>query len=212
MRTQRRRGRSRTSIGATRSPEARAAILAAARELLAEEGYRSFSIDEVARRAGAGKPTIYRWWPSKADLFIEVYSAEKSATIPVPDTGAFSSDLVAYTRDLWRFWRDTPSGRTFRALVAEAQGSEAALAVLRTKFLPERTQAVRRILDRAAARGEIEVGDIDLLLELYLGFNWYRSLTGRIDDDRQGIANMAAFLAAPRAGSKNSLPGKNPSL
>jgi AcrR family transcriptional regulator len=196
------RARSRASIGARRSPEAEAAILAAARGLLAEKGYAGFSIDEVARRAGAGKPTIYRWWPTKADLFIAVYSADKSAAIPLLNTGDLARDLTAYTRELWKFWRNTPSGRTFRALIAEAQASDAALDALRTKFLPDRTQDLRRIFERAAAAGEVQTELIDLLLELYIGFSWFRLLTGRIDDDPEAIGRMGRLLVRGGKGAE----------
>lgn len=188
-------GHRRSSIGARRNPEAEAAILTAARALLAERGYAGFSIDEVARRAGAGKPTIYRWWPTKADLFIDVYSAEKSANLETPDTGALWSDIVAYTRALWAFWRDTPSGRTFRALIAESQTSEAALVALRDKFLPERLKDLRHLFERAAVRGELAPDKVEAALSLYIGFNWYRLLTARIGDDPEGITAVARALA-----------------
>jgi AcrR family transcriptional regulator len=190
-----REGHRRVSIGARRSPQAEEAILDAARALLAERGYSGFSIDEVARRAGAGKPTIYRWWPTKADLFIDVYSAEKSAALVPPETGALWSDLLAYTRALWAFWRDTPSGRTFRALIAEAQASTPALVALRDKFLPERLKDVRHMFDEAAARGEIRPEAVPHLLPLYIGFNWYRLLTDQIADDPEDITIMARTLA-----------------
>lgn len=188
-------GPARRSIGARRSPEARAAIISAARDLLEEKGYAGFSFEEVARRAGAGKPTIYRWWPNKAELFIEVYGADKDATIEVPDTGSLADDLAAYTVALWRFWRETPSGNTFNGLVAEAQSDPAALDALRTKFLPERLRGVHDILDAAVARGEIDAADVEILLELYIGFNWFHVLTGRIDEDPQKVAHMARTLA-----------------
>ena len=63
----------RTSIGAQRNPDSEEAILAAAEAILIEEGFAAFSIEAVARRAKAGKPTIYRWWPSKAALLLDVY-------------------------------------------------------------------------------------------------------------------------------------------
>ncbi|RAI42862.1 TetR/AcrR family transcriptional regulator [Rhodoplanes roseus] len=188
----------RASIGARRSPAAEAAILDAARSLLAEKGYAGFSIDEVARRAGAGKPTIYRWWPSKADLFIAVYSADKAAAIVVPDTGALATDLAAYTTELWRFWRETPSGVAFRALLAEAQASEQAMAALRDKFLPLRLADLACVFTRAADRGEIAPADADDLLQLYIGFHWVHLLTGRIGEDAASIERMARLIV--RAG------------
>jgi AcrR family transcriptional regulator len=187
--------RRRASIGARRSPEAEAAILKAARELLNEKGYAGFSFDEVARRAGAGKPTIYRWWPTKADLFIDVYAADKAAAMPLPATGDLARDLTVYTRNLWRFWRETPSGSTFRALIAEAQTSTAALDALRTRFLSDRTLQLRRMFERAAERGEIQTDRIDDLIILYVGFNWLQLLTGRLED-KGLIERISPLIAA----------------
>lgn len=189
----------RASIGARRNPATEAAVIAAARELLQERGYAGFSFDEVARRAGAGKPTLYRWWPTRADLLMEVYSAEKAAAVPPIDTGSLPADLVAYTRALWSFWRDTPTGRAFRGLIAEAQAGEAAQVLLREKFLPERLKDVRALFERAAARGEIAGATVEDLLALYIGFNWYHLTTGRIEDDAAAILRMARLLTAAGA-------------
>lgn len=185
----------RRSIGARPNPEAEAAILAAARAVIAERGYAGFSIDEVARRAGAGKPTVYRRWPTKAELFVAVYSEDKAARMAPPDTGSLETDIAEYTARLWTFWRETPLGRTFRALIAEAQTGDAALAALRDKFLPERLPDLRGMFAAAVRRGEIAPDAVDALVELYIGFNWVRLLTGRVDPDAEGIARVAAILA-----------------
>jgi len=184
----------RASIGSRRNPQTEAAVLAAARQLLTERGYAGFSIDEVARRAGAGKQSIYRWWPTKADLFIAIYGIEKNAAIALPNHQDLTLDLTQYTSELWRFWRHNPGGRTFRALIAEAQASEAALRALRTKFLPERLDPVRTLFERAAERGEISADEVEDRVQLWVGFNWFRLLTGQIDDDAQVIARMTKYL------------------
>lgn len=184
----------RRSIGARPNPAAEAAILKAAREVIAEKGYAGFSIDEVARRAGAGKPTVYRRWPTKAELFIAVYAEDKAAAMAPPASGDLAADIALYTARLWTFWREGPLGRTFRALIAEAQTGEAALAALREKFLAERLPDLRRMFAAAAERGEISPERVDPLVELYVGFNWVRLLTGRLDDDPQGIAAIAGIL------------------
>lgn len=188
----------RASIGARRNPASQAAILAAARAVLAEEGYAGFSIDAVSRRAGAGKPTIYRWWKNRADLLMEVYAAEKQA-VRAAARGDLASDLAGYTTALWDFWRDTPSGRTFRALLAEAQSDPDALAALREKFLPERLHDVRALFAAAVARGEIGAGEVEMRLALYVGFNWYYVLTDRLDEGRAAIAPAMRLIAAPPA-------------
>ncbi len=187
----------RASIGARRSPASEAAILAAARAVLAEGGYAGFSIDAVSRRAGAGKPTIYRWWKTRADLLMDVYDAEKAAMLTQPMTGDLTGDLVAYTEGLWDFWSATPSGRTFRALIAEAQSNSAALDALRLKFLPKRTLHLSKLFTAAAGRGEIAESEIETRLALYIGFNWYYVLTDRLDEGRAAIPAAMRLIAAP---------------
>ena len=186
----------RMSVGAKRNPASERAVLDAARALMIDKGYAGFSIDEVARRAGAGKPTIYRWWPTKADLIVAVYSEDKAAAIVPPDTGSLARDIVDYTEALWRFWRETPSGRAFRGLVAEAQASEAALEALRDKFLPARTLELRRLFGRGVVRGEIAAADADLLLVLYIGFNWFYVLTDQLEAGRASIPAAMRLIAA----------------
>lgn len=190
--------RMRRSIGARRNPATEAAILSAARDVLAERGYGGFTIDEVARRANAGKPSLYRWWPTRAHLLRAVYEGDRAARVGEPETGKIQDDLVAFTRALLAAWRETPSGEALRGLIAEAQGDTAALLVLWNEFLPDWLKPVRALLGQAAARGQIEAADIDLLVELYSGFLWRRLLTGQIDDDRPAIERMARLLATAR--------------
>lgn len=191
-------GTKRRSIGARRNPATEAAVVAAARDVLAEKGFVGFSVDEVARRAGAGKPTIYRWWPSRADLLLAVYAAERSARVAPPDTGSLAGDLAALARTLLAAWRNTPAGQALRGLIAEAQGSEAALLALWDKFLPGWDAPIRAVLGEAARRGETDPADVDLLAELCSGFLWRRLVTGQTDDDRAAIDRMARLLASGR--------------
>jgi AcrR family transcriptional regulator len=185
----------RTSIGARRNPEAEAAVLSAAKALIWEKGYAGFSVDEVARRAGSGKTTIYRWYPTKADLFIAIYTAERSTFVTVPDSGNLVNDLVEYTASLWRFWASHPAGAALRGLIAEAQGTAEALSALRDRFLPERTADVREMLAAAAARGEFPDEDVDGKVSLWVGFSWLRLLIGELhreDTIRPAMGQIAA--------------------
>lgn len=107
----------RRSIGAQRNPESETAILDAARQLLAEKGLGGFSIEEVARRARAGKPTIYRWWPSKTQLLLAVYGRIKGELVD-PDTGSLEGDVAGFLGNVMAFWRETDAGAIFRSVVA----------------------------------------------------------------------------------------------
>jgi AcrR family transcriptional regulator len=193
----------RSSIGARRHPEAQRAILAAAHDLLREQGYAGFSIEAVARRSGAGKPTIYRWWASKAALLAEVIEAEKGAVVPTPDTGTFLGDLMTYTTGLFGFWRHNPVGMATRALIAEAQTSDQALEALRDTYLPRRLVEIRPMFERAARRGELAEGAADDVMEFWVGYAWLHLLTGRLSIDATLERTMRCLAggAAPAGGS-----------
>ncbi len=115
----------RTSIGAQRNPASQDAILQAAEEVLVENGLGSFSIEAVARRAHAGKPTIYRWWPTRAILLLDVYHRQKYVDI-APDTGAIETDIFQLLSGLLEFWNTGHGGAVFRSVIAEAQTDPAA--------------------------------------------------------------------------------------
>ena len=75
--------------GRPRSEPARLAILQAAAEMLSERGLRAMTIEQIAKRAGVAKTTIYRRWPSKATLALEAFLNEFLSTQPPVDTGTF---------------------------------------------------------------------------------------------------------------------------
>lgn len=175
---------SRRSIGAVRSPQAHRSILTAAEEILHESGYAGFTIEAVARRAGASKPTIYRWWKGKAALIMEIYERERETTLTVSDRGSLERELTIRMRNLWRLWQTTPLGHALRSILAEAQIDPAALAQLREEFLPKRRASTHTLFARAIARGEISAdADIETANTLIYSFNWFHLLTHQLDDE-----------------------------
>lgn len=185
----------RRSRGPQRSVESHAAILDAAEELLAEGGVAALSFEAIARRARAGKPTLYRWWPNKAALLLELYDRQKGREIQAPDLGALQDDLVGYTRALWRFWRETPAGPAFAALIAEAQNSDDTRAALAQHFYDRLDGPSAPIFERAAARGELQTGvDPVVLRRAYVATNWFHLLCGRLEDEAVG-PQIAMLLA-----------------
>ncbi len=174
----------RRSIGAIRSPEAHASILAAASTILDESGYAGFTIDAVARRAGASKPTIYRWWTGKAALIMELYEKERETALTVPDRGSLEHQLIVRMRNLWRLWQRTPLGHALRSIIAEAQADPSALTQLREDFLPKRRAWTYTLFERAVARGELSAqADIESATTLIYSFNWYHLLTEQLEDE-----------------------------
>ena len=184
----------RSSAGPRRSKAAAEAILEAAEAVLAEAGYAGFTIEQVARRAGAGKPTIYRWWSGKPALLIEIY-ARQPLDLSGTDTGSLEGDLIAALSRLLAFWRDTPAGEAFTALLVEAQHDPAALEMLRA-FVAERSLPLADLFNRAARRGEL-AADFGLAagLDLVSGYVWARLLTRRLEDDAASLASAARLLS-----------------
>ena len=143
------------------------AVLDATLNALGQAGYGAIRVEDVASAAGVNKTTVYRRWPTRADLVVAALSRLASAPAPA-DTGTLEGDLVntlAKTTSL----RVTPSGRSvLRALLAEHGQPEVdrVIAALR-----ERHRAPgREVLRRARRRGELGAGvDIELLLDVLMG-------------------------------------------
>ncbi|GLQ11718.1 TetR family transcriptional regulator [Devosia yakushimensis] len=190
----------RRSIGARRNPDTQEAILEAAEAIVAEEGIAGFSIEAVAKRARAGKPTIYKWWPGKTALLLDVYHRHKPANVH-QDTGTVEGDVVAFFTAIFAHWGNTGAGQVFRFVVAEAQRDEAAAASLQS-YATERRKQSGQIFERGVARGEL-AADIDtgLAADMLAGFVWHRLLTGRLIGDpiemRQAARQLVRGLLAP---------------
>lgn len=168
----------RKSIGPARSQASAEAILTAAEQVLIDNGYGKFTIEEVARRAKAGKPTIYKWWPSKTSLLLDVYLRQKS--IIFQNTGSFEDDLVGFIDAILTNWRETPSGQIFRSIIAEAQSATDSRATL-TKFAAERRAETSFLILQGLNRGDIRRSVDPLRAAGWIGaYLWYQLLTDRL--------------------------------
>ena len=167
--------------GRPRSEKARQAILAAAMDLLFDHGLTAMSMDDVARRAGVSKATIYRWWPSKERLALDALAAEwaSSAAADQADTGTLRGDLLARFRPWVRQLNRRPYARVVAGLVAAAHTDDAFAELYRQHFVQPRRIATRDLLVRARERGEIAADtDLEVALDLLYGPVYHRLLHG----------------------------------
>lgn len=172
----------RASKGPRRSEEAHCAILDAATALLDEKGIAGVTFEGVARRAGASKPTLYRWWPSRIALLLEVHDRLKRQHLVFEPTGAMRADLVGFTRALWHYWSTTSGGDALRGIIAEAQQQPADAARLFDHYLDPDHSHVLPLLIAGRARGELPARcDVLAAARLLIAFNWYHLLTGQLD-------------------------------
>jgi AcrR family transcriptional regulator len=121
--------------GRRRSEQSRVAIFAATRELALERGYDKLTIEAIAARAGVGKQTIYRWWPSRpalvADVLLEDFGAMR---ITVPHTDDLRADLTVWARGLAKSLTKGDFSASLRVLTVSALEDTDVAARLRTTF------------------------------------------------------------------------------
>jgi AcrR family transcriptional regulator len=167
--------------GRPRSEKARQAILAAAIGLVLDQGLYAVSMDEIARRAGVSKATIYRWWPSKERLVLDALAAEwATASAPGPgQSGNLRVDLLARLLPWIRQLKSQPFSRVVAGLVAEAQVNTEFAELYREHFVKPRRDATRELLVQAVERGEIGADtDFEITLDLLYGPIYHRMLHG----------------------------------
>ncbi len=140
--------------GRPRSAAAEAAILDATLELLAERGLEGLSIEAVAARAGVGKATIYRRWPSRDEMIAAAFrSADRR--VDILEVGNVRDDLVGLLGEFQRATlRSIPVAMMPRLLASTLATPELRTLFLANVFEPRRA-ALLRVLQAAQDRGEL---------------------------------------------------------
>jgi len=155
------------STGRPRSEEAHKAILDATLELLAEVGFSALTVEGVATRAGVGKATIYRRWPSKLPLVVEAFG--QLPAFEACDTGSLAEDL----KRMLGSYIETFNTTALAAVLPSLAGERAHNPELDELFTPVslgRRRPLSEAFERARERGEIAADlDIDLATDLVVG-------------------------------------------
>jgi AcrR family transcriptional regulator len=169
-------GQVRPVRGRPRSADSHEAVLGAVVDILDKEGYRALTIEGVARHAGVGKQTIYRWWRSKPELVMEAYANHSASKLPMPDKGDVTADLESFFCGAFKRLNDI-SGPTMRGLMADAVYDPEFLEILREVLIAKRRDALMQVLERGIARGELRAdADLVVMTDMLLGAVWYRLL------------------------------------
>jgi AcrR family transcriptional regulator len=180
--------------GRQRSEESEEAILSAITALLKDKPLRDISIEEIARKAGVGKATIYKWWPSKAYIAFDAFSRRLKEMVPICDTGSAERDFKQQLQSLFAFF-DTPAGLVLRHFLAEGQVDEEFASLFRDRFIRPRREAIGVIFDRAVERGQIRLGlDREVVLDLIYGPGFYRMLIRHEPLERNVVDKMVSAL------------------
>lgn len=172
--------------GRPRDPKVDEAILAAALDVLGEQGYARLSIEAVAQRAEVAKTSVYRRWTGKEALILDAVVKVGLAGRPeAPDTGGLHRDISTYLRALIGF-------RQAQAWVGEVLADPELKRLFGRHLGGELTAGFRTIIERAVERGELGPRtDVELLAVLPTALvHHHFVLTGRPPDE-----NLARRIA-----------------
>lgn len=168
---QKRRGRPPSAAAASHN-----AILDAVYDLLHEKSVRDLTIEEVARRAGVGKPTIYKWWPSKAALVMDMLDGRIVEDLSAPGARNAEEAIRGLVTALIQRFNDFP-GKVAAEILAEGQSEPGVLQEYRERYLRKRRAFAAEVIARAQASGEFRK-DIDpqVLQDMIFGPLYFRRL------------------------------------
>lgn len=186
--------------GRPRSERANQAILDAARDLLVEEGFTRLRLEHVATRAGVGKGTIYRRWPSKEALTLELVLGLAGPHLDIADVGDTRAELEAAVRNPLDAIAATSWGPVIRAMLSQIAGNPSIGDPFRARIVAHRRAEVARVIERGIARGDLRPdADPTIATELLVGPVYFRLVFGgRLDAEfarRIAAAVFAAFAA-----------------
>lgn len=181
---------------ARRNERSRRAILAAAIDLIGELGYDHVSIEAIARRAGVGKQTIYRWWPSKGAVVLEALDDSLASVVDFPDSGDIVEDLRTQMTGVTHLLGSTAVGPVYQGLLAAAQSDPALSRAHLEQVIAPATVACHERIALAKERGEIRAdADAQALIDMLYGAIYYRLLlhTRPLDTEQIDAALAIAF-------------------
>ena len=143
------------------------ALIRAASEVFLESGFQRASLSAVARRAGVFTPALYRRWPTKAAMALDVIDRESSPDA-MPDTGSIRDDLAEFLRRRLRAWSSPLFSHVLAPVVMEATIDPEVREELHRRFLENRQPYVEARIRKAIFAGELrsDTDPTDLLNQL----------------------------------------------
>lgn len=154
-------------------------VLSAAGQILHRDGYAGLTMERVAAQSGVAKTTLYRRWPTKAALCMELYLDVAGRELRDPDTGDIARDLKEIAKTVVDLQTRTVAGPAFIGLIAEAQVSPQTRTAFLAEFAERRREMTRKVLRRAIQRRQLRADtDVDLVIDVLGGAVTFRLLQG----------------------------------
>src|SRR6185503_18041784 len=186
------------------------AILKATLEILLADDYQNVTIEAVAARAGVGRPTIYRRWPSKPALVVAALVDAARLAIPDADTGSLRGDLIAVQRHQIVLMNAPMTRRVTAGLIADLATDPELGDRYISEYLVPRRDDVWKVLERGIERGEL-APDVDLafVYDLLMGPLFMRAVVWGQRLSR-AAAEATADVVLAAFGTQPPPPAKRP--
>lgn len=180
--------------GPRRSEQSRRAILQAAIELCQDPGFADATMEAIARRAGVGKQTIYRWWPSKAAVVLEALHEQSTSSATFPDTGDVVADLRTQMYGVVAAMT-SPGFVPYTSLIAAAQSDPELARRVLDLIVEPRVAECRARLEKAQDDGQVRDGvGLGTAVELLYAPLYYRLLLHTSPPTREQVDEVLALL------------------
>jgi AcrR family transcriptional regulator len=182
--------------GRPRDMKAQKAILRATRQMLGKVGYTRLTVEGVAAKSGAGKATIYRWWPTKGDLVLEAAGADIEIGV-VPDTGDTREDLRIAIEQLITTFSKRLAGIVIFAAISNLDDDPAMAATFRDKYVYPWRKSAGEAIRRGIDRGDLPADtDAQFLLDVIVGTVLQRTVVIRAPKT-EGLSQNILGLVLP---------------
>jgi AcrR family transcriptional regulator len=168
-----------TAVKISRPTRVRNEVLSAASQILRRDGYAGLTMERVAAASGVAKTTLYRRWPTKAALCMDLYLDVASRELRDPDTGDIARDLKQIADTVVHLQTRTVAGPAFIGLITEAHVSPKTRRAFLEEFAERRREMTRKVLRRAIQRRQLRARtDVDLVIDALGGAVTFRLLQG----------------------------------
>jgi AcrR family transcriptional regulator len=165
-------------------------------QLLQEHGYDRLTIDAVAARARASKATVYRRWPSKAELVLAAFIEGCRQVATLPETGTLRGDLLHLGNTICK--QACQQAGTIRAVLVEVSRHAALNEAMQHQFLEQRKALLHEVLQQAVIRGEIDAAAIsDELWDLLPGYLIFRCIIPSRPPTEQTVRALVDDVVIP---------------
>jgi len=165
------------SNGRPRSEKSKQAILDTTNKMLLMASVRDISIESVAKKAGVGKTTIYRWWPNKVAMVLDAIMGPMNS-LPAPVSGGQPKDLLE--KQLERFARlcRGRGGKVIAEVYAESQGNAETQALFFQKFMVQHEEILASILEQGKLSGDFRATlNTALTVDMIYGAFFYQLMS-----------------------------------